>query len=156
VLDLRWEDIDFHWKTIIMRDKVEGKRIVPLTNYVAQLLSTLPRNNEWVFYSPTSQSGKLTLPRKQHVEACKKAGIEGLTLQGLRRSFGSLSEWIDSPVGVVAQVMGHKASAIAEKHYRVRPMELLRKHHQRIEDWMLENAKISFTTSSSRLSLVSS
>ena len=156
VLDLRWEDIDFHWKKIIMRDKVEGKRTVPLTNYVSQLLSTLPRNNEWVFFSPTSKSGKLTSPRKQHVEACKKAGIEGLTLQGLRRSFGSLSEWIDSPVGVVAQVMGHKASAIAEKHYRVRPLELLRKHHQRIEDWMLENAKMSFTTSNSRLSLVSS
>ena len=156
VLDLRWEDIDFHWKTIIMRDKVEGKRTVPLTNYVSKLLSTLPRNNEWVFFSPTSKSGKLTSPRKQHVEACKKAGIEGLTLQGLRRSFGSLSDWIDSPVGVVAQVMGHKASAIAEKHYRVRSLELLRKHHQRIEDWMLENAKMSFTASNSRLSLVSS
>ena len=74
----------------------------------------------------------------------------------MRRSFGRLSEWIDVPVGVVAQIMGHKASAIAEKHYRVRPMELLRTHQQRIEDWMLENAKLSFTTSSSRLSLVSS
>ncbi len=83
-------------------------------------------------------------PRKQHVEACSKAGIYNLTLNGLRRSFGSLSEWLNIPSGVVAQIMGHAASAIAEKHYRVRPIELLRHHHQLIENWILTQAEISF------------
>ena len=72
------------------------------------------------------------------------AGIEGLTLHGLRRSFGSLSEWLEIPAGVVAQIQGHKPSATAEKHYRVRPLDLLRVHHERIEAWMLEQAKIEF------------
>jgi cytochrome c2 len=30
------------------------------------------------------------------------AGLEGLTLHGLRRSFKSLTEWLEVPVGVVA------------------------------------------------------
>ena len=42
------------------------------------------------------------------------ANIEHLTLHGLRRSFKSLSEWVEVPVGVVAQIMGHKPSATAE------------------------------------------
>ena len=141
---------------MIIGDKVEGTRQIPLTAYVAHLIAGFPKHNEWVFYSPTSKAGKLTSPRKQHVEACQIAGIEGLTLHGLRRSFGSLSEWLDLPVGVVAQVMGHKSSAIAEKHYRVRPMELLRQHHQRLEDWMLEQGGVTFDKCrESRMTLVS-
>jgi len=35
-----------------------------------------------------------------------------------------------------------KPSAIAEKHYRRRPLDLLRMWHVRIEAWMLEEAGI--------------
>ena len=39
--------------------------------------------------------------------------LEGLTRLGLRRSFKGLTEWLEIPAGVVAQLMGHKPSAIA-------------------------------------------
>jgi integrase len=67
-----------------------------------------------------------------------------LTLHGLRRSFGTLTEWVECPAGVVAQIMGHKPSATAEKHYKVRPIDLLRMWHNRIEVWTLEQAGIEF------------
>ena len=86
----------------------------------------------------------LTIPRNQHGAACKVAGIEGLTLHGLRRSFKSLTEWLEIPAGVVAQIMGHKPSATAEKHYTVRPLDLLRVHHEKIEAWILEQAGVQF------------
>jgi integrase len=86
----------------------------------------------------------LTAPRKHHVEACTIAGIDGLILHGLRRSFKSLTEWLEVPAGVVAQLMGHKSSATAEKHYTVRPLDLLRVHHKEIEVWILERAGIVF------------
>lgn len=70
-------------------------------------------------------------------------GLSGLTLHGLRRSFKSLTEWLDVPAGVVAQLMGHKPSATAEKHYTVRPLDLLRLHHERIEEWVLEQACVT-------------
>ena len=38
--------------------------------------------------------------------------------------------------------MGHKPSALAEKHYRRRPIDLLRKWHTKIEEWVLEQAGI--------------
>jgi hypothetical protein len=49
--------------------------------------------------------------------------------------------------GVAAQLMGHKPSATAEKHYTVRPLDLLRVHHEKIEAWILEQAGIVFDQS---------
>lgn len=144
VLALRWEDVNTQWKGIAIRDKVEGTREIPLTPYVAHLLASLPRRNEWVFSSPTSASGYLTEPNHPHTRACQAAGLEGLTLHGLRRSFKSLTEWLEVPVGIVAQIQGHKPSATAEKHYTRRPLELLALHHERIEAWILEQAGIVF------------
>lgn len=71
-----------------------------------------------------------------------KALPAALSLHGLRRSFGMLAEWCEVPAGVVAQIMGHKPSAIAEKHYRRRPPDLLRMWHVKIEAWILEEAGI--------------
>lgn len=92
----------------------------------------------------TSATGYISEPNTPHTRACRAAGLEGLTLHGLRRSFKSLTEWLEVPVGVVAQIQGHKPSATAEKHYTVRPLELLRVHHERIEAWILEQAGIKF------------
>jgi len=69
--------------------------------------------------------------------------VEGLTLHGLRRSFSTRSEWLETPAGVVAQIQGHKPSATAEKHYKRRPVDLLRVHHERIEAWILEQAGVA-------------
>ena len=94
----------------------------------------------------SSFTGHITEPNHAHTAACTVAGIDGLTLHGLRRSFKSLTEWLEVPVGVVAQLMGHKPSATAEKHYTVRPLDLLRVHHEKIEAWILEQAGIMFDT----------
>jgi integrase len=141
---LKWADVDFQWRSLALSDKVEDSgRVIPLTPYLASLLAALPRRNEWVFSSLTSSDGKIAEPRLAHNRATTVAGLPHVSLHGLRRSFGTLSEWVEVPVGVVAQIMGHKPSAIAEKHYRRRPLDLLRKWHDNIEAWMLEQAKIA-------------
>ena len=142
ILGLRWEDVDTQWRGLTIRDKVEGTRVIPLTPFVGSLLNGLPKRNVMVFSSASAEAGALTAPRKYHVNACQSVGIDGLSLHGLRRSFKSLTEWLDIPAGVVAQIMGHKPSATAEKHYTVRPLDLLRIHHERIEKWILEQAGI--------------
>lgn len=38
--------------------------------------------------------------------------------------------------------MGRKPSATAEKHYRRRPLDLLRQWHTQIEGWILQQAGI--------------
>lgn len=144
LLVLEWTDIDERWRGITIRDKVEGERQIPLTPYVWQLLSALPRVNRYVFASPVKEKAHLSDPNGGMADACAAANLEGLTLHGLRRSFKSLTEWLEIPAGVVAQIMGHKPSATAEKHYTVRPLDLLRVHHERIETWILAQAGVHF------------
>lgn len=175
VLTMRWEDVNMQWRGITIRDKVEGDRVIPMPDYLRQLLNSLPRRNEWVFASSrtvsmdpanikrrelraqdkgqpmnvaavlqASESGHISEPRSQHADACRVAGIEPVSLHGLRRSFKSLSEWLELPAGVVAQIMGHKPSATAEKHYTVRPLDLLRLHHEKLVVWILEQAEVPF------------
>lgn len=162
VAGLRWDDVDFQWDSLTIRDKVEGERTIPLTPYIKSLLLDLQRINStpsnvrylerlkeqgkpwkpspWVFSSPTAASGRIQEPRAAHNKAIQAVGLPHLTIHGLRRSFGTLSEWVECPAGVVAQIQGHKPSATAEKHYRRRPLDLLRMWHTKIESWILEQA----------------
>ena len=151
---LKWEDVDFQWNSLTIKDKVEGSRTIPLTPFVSSLLAALPRRNEWVFSSTTAASGRLMEPRIGHNKALTAAGLPALSLHGLRRSFGTLAEWVEVPAGVVAQIMGHKPSATAEKHYRRRPLDLLRMWHTKIEAWILEQAGLELAPEKAGLSLV--
>lgn len=143
--ELKWTDIDFKLGAIWIKDKIDAEgRMIPLPPYLFSLISVLPRRNEWVFSSTTSTDGKLAEPRIAHNRALVAAGLEHVTLHGLRRTFASLAEWVEMPVGVVAQIMGHKPNATAEKHYKTRPLELLAIWHGKYEAWILEQAGIEF------------
>ncbi|WP_051094378.1 tyrosine-type recombinase/integrase [Bordetella sp. FB-8] len=165
---LRWEDVDFQWQSLTIRDKVEGERTIGMTPYVASLLRGLQRINEmppnvralrgqpegqewrpspWVFASKTAADGRMKEPRIAHNKALAAAGLPALSIHGLRRSFGTLAEWVECPAGISAQIMGHKPSAIAEKHYRRRPLDLLRMWHGKIEGWILDRPVSSFRRS---------
>ncbi len=162
---LKWEDVDFQWRSLKLNDKVEDFRMVPMTPYVAHLLMNLKRINEtppsvralrkcetngetwkpsqWVFSSPTAASGRLTEPSIAHRKACAVAGLD-MSLHGLRRSFATLSEWTETPAGIAAQIQGHAPQGVREQNYIRRPLDLLRMWHVKIEGWMLEQGGIDF------------
>lgn len=166
--ELRWDDVDFRWRSLHLKDKVEIEtgRVIPLTPYFASVLLELKRINdtppnvrqmrsleakgetwqpsEWVFASKTSGDGRLAAPNNALHRVCGIAGIAPVTLHGLRRSFSSLAEWTEVPSGIKAQIMSHKPSAIAERHYNVRPLDLLRMWHDKLEAWILKEARIDF------------
>ena len=182
--ELRWDDVNTKWCGIDLKDKIEGRRAVPLTPYVANLIASLPRRNEWVFSSArainldgknaarraryhaakgteapagdvaiASASGRLVEPSIAHRQACTAAGLDGLTLHGLRRSFASLCEWLDIPGGISAQIQGHAPQGVREQNYIRRPLDLLRVHHEKIEAWILSQAGVPFDATTSRASL---
>lgn len=157
---LKWTDVDLDWNSVTIKDKVEGERVIPLTPYVKWLIKSLKPDvislntrvpvdpSPYVFVSPTSLSGHITEPRIAHNRALQAGGLPPLTIHGLRRSFATLAEWVECPAGVTAQIMGHKPSAIAEKHYRRRPLDLLRQWHTKIETWILREAGVSIPVAS--------
>lgn len=146
---LKWEDVDFRWRKLTLADKVDATRTIPLTPYLAQLLASLPRTklqdgtlSPFVFAS-TGKAGRIADTRASHAKALLSAGIEGLTIHGLRRSFSLLGEAAGAPAGAIAQVMGHKPSATAEG-YRPRSVDALRTFLAQIEAHVLGLAGVQF------------
>jgi integrase len=147
---LTWENVDFRWRKLTIADKVEDTRTIPLTPYLAQLLAALPKlkdetgnPNPFVFASMTGKSGRITDVRSNHSRVQKEAGIDQLTIHGLRRSFSLLGEASGAPAGAIAQVMGHKPSATAEG-YRPRSIDALRPYLEQAEAHILKLAGVQF------------
>ena len=144
---LKWTDIDFRWKKLTIADKVNASRTVPLSDFMGAMLAGLPRakgadGNALPFvFASESKTGRIADPRKSHERALRDAGITGLTLHGLRRSFALLGEAAGAPDGAIRQVMGHAPSGVAEG-YRPRSVDALRPYLQRIETHILELAGV--------------
>jgi integrase len=96
-----------------------------------------------VFASPTAASARITEPRAPHAEALADAGIPHVSIHGLRRSFALSGKASGAPAGAIAQVMGHKPSANAER-YKPRPIDALRGYLARVETFILDRAGIAF------------
>ena len=139
---LRWKDVDFRWRKLTLADKVEDSRTIPLTPYLHHMLASLPRLGDFVFAS-TGEKGYIVDVRSCHSKVLQSASIERLTFHGLRRSFSLLGEAAGAPAGAIAQVMGHKPSATAEG-YRPRSVDALRPFLERIEAWILDQARVQF------------
>jgi integrase len=140
---LTWANVDSQWSKLTIADKVEATRVIPLTPYVAWLLGGLPRVNAFVFSSALSASGRIAEPRAPHTDVLADAGIPHVSIHGLRRTFSLLGEAAGAPAGAIAQVMGHKPSAIAEG-YRPRSIDALRPYLALIEEFILDKAGIVF------------
>ena len=142
---LRWVDVDFRWKKLTIADKVDTSRVIPLTPYLAWLLRGLKKvqDNAYVFASTMSASGRIAEPRAPHADVLADAGIPHVSIHGLRRTFSLLGEAAGAPAGAIAQVMGHKPSAIAEG-YRPRSIDALRPYLTQIEGFILEKAGVAF------------
>ena len=157
---LKWDEVDFRWRKLTIADKVSDTRTIPLSPYMADMLSRLPRGkaadgkpSPFVFAS-TSKSGRIADPRASHEKALKGAAIDRLTLHGLRRSFSLLGEAAGAPAGAIAQVMGHQPSGTAEG-YRPRSVDALRPYLEQIEAHILKLAGVEFVPDVPGLHLVS-
>ena len=137
---LTWANVDFRWRKLTIADKASDTRTIPLSPYLAQLLATLPRQGPFVFAS-TGKAGRITDARASHGKALQSAGIEHLTFHGLRRSFSLLGEAAGAPAGAIAQIMGHRPSAVAEG-YRPRSIDALRPYSAQIEAHILALAGV--------------
>lgn len=105
---LRWEDVGP--QSVTFRDvKAGGDRTVPLSTHAARLLKALPRieGNPFVFVG-WKHGTHLVEPNKAWQRIRKTAGLPGLRIHDLRRTFGSWlgdSGFTSKQIGTV---LGHR------------------------------------------------
>lgn len=159
LIELKWSDVDLRWRVITLHDKesssgvILGTRKIPIGHFSASILKTLmehrPINQSdcltasYVFYGRYSGGSRpMSFPNSALSSLMNASALPHLTLHGLRRSYSNVAEWLDWPAGVKAQLMGHKPSGTAERHYTRRPIDLLMEYQQEYERWILVAAKV--------------
>lgn len=137
LLSLEWKDVDLRWASCVFKNTKNGdSRTIPLGSYTKKLIADLPRVNDFIFSSNTSESGAFREPAKFIESIKEKTGLH-ISSHDLRRSFATLSEWAELPDGAIKQLIGHKPNGVTEAHYKRRPLDLLRSMVQRYEDFIL-------------------
>lgn len=130
---LLWSDIDFEKGTIIIqhsfsenvhRKMTKGKksRIIPMANEVSELLCKHPRTlrNNFVFNTYYGKPYGLNRLRKIWTEACKAAGIEGVTCYGgTRHSFASQAVNKNVSLAIIGEWLGHSDKVTTDKYAHV-------------------------------------
>jgi integrase len=146
---LKWADVDFQWKKLSLADKVGERRVIPLTPYMAALIGALPREtlsdgtpNPYVFAS-NGKTGHIAEPRSPHEDVLADAAIPHVSIHALRRTFALTGEAAGAPAGAIAQVMGHRPSAVAEG-YKPRSIDALRPYLAKVERFILDLAGVEF------------
>ena len=120
---------------------METTRTIPLTPYLAQLLATLPRVNQFVFAS-SGKTGRIVDVRASHERVLRAVGIQHLTFHGLRRANKQRGRSV-APHVAVDQIQGHKPSSTADG-YAILPIDDLRPFAELIETHILSLAGVQF------------
>lgn len=117
---LRWEDVDFEEKKVLVRDmkhprKKKGNDVwCSLTDEAMAIIEAMPRTGEYVFpYNANSASTAF----RRYVE---KAGIKDLHFHDLRHEGVSRLFEMGWSAAFVAKVSGHKTSAMLDRYEHVK------------------------------------
>lgn len=115
-LGARWEDVDWTQHQLRLPDTKNGRpRLVPLSPAAIGILAQLRehRRNAWLF--PGRGDGHLTRPSRAFRRVLAQAGVEGLWLHDLRRTFATLAAQ-HKPLPDVSRALGHSSVQVTERY----------------------------------------
>jgi len=137
LLALRWSDVDFAAREIVVRRAVSAGvetaseshevRRVPLTDQAAAALGRLrgrqrfTKPNDLVFVNDGGRHLDRWALRERYVRARDAAALRPLRLHDLRHTYGSLLAAAGIDLPTIQAAMGHRAIATTEVYMRARP-----------------------------------
>jgi integrase len=126
LLNMRWSDIDFQSRTVMIpRTKTDIPRVIPLTGRAIATLQSIPRRIgvDRVFDCwKRADSFEKTFRR-----AVVKAGLEDFRFHDLRHTATSrLAQKLPNVIELAA-ITGHSSISMLKRYYHVSPTELARK-----------------------------
>ncbi len=118
---LRWEDIDFRHKQIIIQNqsdwttKSRKPRIIPMHPIIENILERLPQGGKFVF--PTRNDKPVeSYIRGEILRYAKKVGVRA-NVKMFRSTFASNLVMSGVDVFSVSKILGHHDVKLTEKHY---------------------------------------
>lgn len=96
---LAWEDLDEAGRALTVRESKTGPRMIPLSEAALELLREIPRTGSLVFPVGSFRHG-------WHL-ACERAGIQGLRIHDLRRTFSTRLAKAGVDLVTIGTLLGH-------------------------------------------------
>jgi integrase len=108
IFNLKWSDVDFRQRNIIVRrSKNNEYRVIPMHSSVVSILKRLHKKASSI-YVFEGKNGKLTTVKTGFNKAVRKAGIKDLRFHDLRHTFASRLVMNGVDIASVKKLMGHK------------------------------------------------
>ncbi|MCP3176333.1 site-specific integrase [Desulfuromonas sp. KJ2020] len=119
ILRLKWCDIDFERRQLVIHETKNGeRRVVPVVSQAYGLLREYgrvrPIGSEYVF--PAGARSGIQAIRKAWEAALKKAGIKDFRFHDLRHSAASYLAMNGATLAEIAEVLGHKTLSMVKRY----------------------------------------
>ena len=109
ILNLKWESIDFDTGLILVANsKNSENRYIPISSYLAQVLSNLRKVSSYVFVNPNTKRPYSEIRQAFH-SAVKTAGLARMRFHDLRHNFASQMVMSGVDIVTVKEILGHRS-----------------------------------------------
>jgi integrase len=129
---LRWDEVSFAESCLRLKDTKTGRSTRPIGKRALDLISSLPRINQFVF--PGRSEGKSADLKKQLAALFDAAGLGDARSHDLRRTFASTAAEMDYSDATIGETLGHAKRGVTSKHYIRRPDAALVEAVTRVSD----------------------
>jgi len=115
ILNLRWKYVNLKQRLIIVTDTKNGdNRFLPMNQTMLQMLSSMPRINEYVF---VQQNGRpYSWINRAWRNAKARAGIENCRFHDLRHTYASHLAMKGVDLMTLRELMGHKSMNMIQRY----------------------------------------
>jgi len=118
ILQLKWKYINFEEQYIEvgvdeMATKSEKRRIVPIDDYIVDVLRNWKSDSEYIFCKDGKPYKDI---KKSYNKALKKAGIEDVTFHDLRHTFASHAVMNGMDLYTLQNILGHSSIKMTERY----------------------------------------
>lgn len=139
-MNLQWSHVDFVDRTLTITDtKNREPLILPLSDYLTELLKQRQGRQESSYVFPGSTGGKIVEPRKQLFKVAEWSGVP-FTLHDLRRTFITIAESLELSQYAIKHLVNHKMPNDVTAGYIVMNPERLRPAMEKITQAILDSA----------------
>ena len=122
ILNLCWQDLDFHASFMLVRDSKNGEaRHVPMDRTLANLFCRYPRRAGTDLIFSNSSGSRLIDIRTGFQKACARAGISDLHFHDLRHTFASHFMMAGSDLWILRGILGHKTVQMTLRYSHMAP-----------------------------------
>ena len=117
ILKLRWKEVDFERRFLLVPDSKTGAKVVPVGSAVIDLLRTIPRQADNPYVLPgRNGTGRFVGLFHVWVRIRDRAGISDVRIHDLRHSFASVGVGSGHGLPILGKLLGHRDSATTARY----------------------------------------